>query len=183
MKRICILLAAVLLLCLATNAWAEDGVNVEVIRMDGVSVVVLTPEETMVRARSFAMMAAAPNGTEDAAFTLPQFLTIIEEEAFAGIAAEKVEVSENVVSIGVKAFADCPNLTEITIPANVLSVDDSALAGCSGVTVYGTAGTEAERFAKAAGFTFVDPNAEPETPSVPGDQERPPVELPFVPKK
>ena len=93
-------------------------------------------------------------------FILPQSLTVIEANAFEGITATRVEMSENVVSIGSCAFANCPNLREIHIPAGVTSVDDHALDGCGDVTVYGVTGTEAERFANAAGFSFVDPNAQ-----------------------
>ena len=40
-----------------------------------------------------------------------------------------------------------------------MQVDDLALEGCENVTVYGSAGSEAERFATAAGFEFADSNA------------------------
>ena len=181
MKKICILLAAVLLLCLGASAWAEGGVNVEVIKVDGVSVVVLTPETTMLRARSVAMNALAAAPEKEAVFVLPAFLTLIEESAFEGIAAESVEVTGNVAAIETRAFADCKSLREITIPATVLKIDDHAFDGCEGVTVYGRSGTEAERIANLYGFTFVDPNAEPETPATPVTPEQPPVVLPFLP--
>lgn len=161
MKKLSILLLAVLLLCLCASAWAEDGVNIEVIKMDGVSVVVLTPESTMRRARSLM----APSEKKDADFALPESLTLIEEEAFAGIAAASVEVSDNVVAIEARAFADCKNLREITIPATVQKIDDHAFDGCEGVTVYGAKGTAAEKIANLCGFTFVDPSAQAETPT------------------
>ena len=41
MKKVCVLLALVLLLSLSSSAWAEEDGWVEVIRMDGMSVVVL----------------------------------------------------------------------------------------------------------------------------------------------
>jgi hypothetical protein len=63
----------------------------------------------------------------------------------------------------------------------VLKIDDHAFDGCEGVTVYGRSGTEAERIANLYGFTFVDPNAEPETPATPVTPEQPPVVLPFLP--
>lgn len=59
-------------------------------------------------------------------FTLPAALTEIDEEAFAGIAAEYVQVTENVTSIGSRAFADCKNLKQIAIPAGVQSIADNA---------------------------------------------------------
>jgi len=92
-------------------------------------------------------------------FTVPAALTEIGEEAFAGIAAECVQISDNVVNIGSRAFADCASLQQIAIPASVQTIADDALAGAN-VTVYGQAGTEAERFAEANGFGFVDTNAQ-----------------------
>ena len=168
-----ILIGIVLFLCIISPALAEEGVNVEVIRMDGVSVVVLTPESTMERARGLLM--GAP--TEE--FTFPEQLTIIEEEAFEGIAAERVDITSNVVRIEARAFADCPALREIHIPATVLEIDSEALAGCQGVTVYGESGSAAERFADAAGFDFVDTSEEPE-PTHPTRTPGGPVKLPPV---
>ncbi len=171
MKKICILLA--LLLCLAVPALAEEGMNVEVIKMDGVSVIVFTPAETGRKARGIAVER------EPAGFALPEALTLIEKEAFVGIAAEKVEVSENVAAIEALAFAKCPNLKQIIIPASVKKIDDSALEGCENVTVYGVKGSEAERFAKENGFAFAE--IRDETPAdQPVTREAQPVQLPFV---
>lgn len=175
LKRFLILLVAALMLCAGFTARAEGGVKVEVIKRDGVSVVVLTPVETVQRAKAIAKSAGP-------ALVLPEALTLIEEEAFEGIAAERVEVSQNVVSIEERAFGDCKGLREIHIPATVVQIDDKALEGCEGVTVYGQKGSEAERFAKAAGFAFVDPDAETETERLdpPSVHEEVPVKLPAV---
>ena len=87
-------------------------------------------------------------------FTLPAGLVTIGEEAFAGIPVSRVEFTENVKTIGPRAFADCKNLREFVVPATVESIDDTALAGCTGVTIYGDIGSEAERFASDNGFMF-----------------------------
>ena len=179
MKKISILLVLVLLLCLAPAAHAEDGVQVEVLIADGMSVVMLTPEKTRLRANA-VFQSAAPNDGESLA--LPASLTLIEESAFEGIAAQRVEISENVVSIEKRAFANSKSLREIVIPATVLKVDDLALEGCENVTVYGEAGSEAERFAAAAGFDFVDSNAGEAPVDQPAGQMEAPVVLPFVKK-
>ena len=174
MKKVCMLLASALLFCLCFTAQAEEGVSVEVIKMDGISVVELIPEETTRRARGAA---------EKAGLVLPGALTIIEESAFEGVIAETVEVSENVVSIEARAFAGCKNLREIAIPATVLTIDETALAGCKNVIVYGAKDSAAEKFVQAvnaaepeAGFVFVDVNAEPAIVV-----KAAPVVLPFVP--
>ena len=65
-------------------------------------------------------------------FTLPAFLTAIEEEAFSGIAAEAV-----------------------LIPANVNSISGDPFRGSQVRYIYGTPGTAAETFAKANGYIFV----------------------------
>lgn len=176
MKKMCIVLA--LLLCLCVSAMAEGGVSMEVIKKDGVSVVMLIPEENVRRARSLAV-EKAPAG-----FVLPDFLTLIEESAFEGMAAETVEISGHVTAIEARAFADCKSLREITIPATVLKIDDSAFDGCEGVTVYGEKNSEAERIAKlyeSYGFTFEDVNVVQEQPETPAVRENPPVVMPFVP--
>ena len=157
------------------SAWAEGGENIEVIKMDGVSVVVLTPESTMSRARGIAADYDAA-GEKQAGFVLPKLLTLIEESAFEGISAEKVEVTGNVTAIEARAFADCKKLREIILPASVKKIDDTAFAGCENVTVYGEKGTEAERIAAQCGFTFVNASAQP-GPSG-GQPLPPPIVLP-----
>ena len=89
-------------------------------------------------------------------FTLPAALTTVEEEAFEGIAASVVDVPESCVSIGDRAFKDCPNLTQIHIPANcVLSAD--VFDGCTMVYVFGAAGSSAEAYCSThANCVFVE---------------------------
>ncbi len=172
MKKITILFLFALLLSLSVPASAEAGVNVEVMIADGVSVVVLTPEDALL---SETVSAA---GVDTDGFHMPQYLVRIEERAFEGIAAERVDISENVIEIQKYAFANCENLRTIFIPETVETIDDLALDGCGMVTVYGKTGTEAERFATAANLYFVDPDVNPVLPIVP--DEAPPVSLPLV---
>ena len=181
MKRKSAMIAAALMLCLALTCVAEECAEIEVIRIDGISVVVLTPESEIMYVQSPARGAVQEDGSVSG-LVLPKLLMAIGEEAFAGIGAETVEVTENVASIGYRAFADCKSLKKITIPATVQEIDDRALEGCRNVTVYGEKGSEAERFVKAAnaadpdaGFVFVPLTAEPVQP------EAKPVTLPFVP--
>ena len=181
MRRISILLATVLLLCISPAVQAANSVTIEVMTMDGISVVKLMPEETLFFDDEVVMRGMPDKSVSKERFALPAFLTLIDEGAFEGIAARRVDISENVVAIGRRAFADCKGLREIHIPAAVLKVDDLALEGCKGVTVYGKAGSEAERFAKAAGFDFVDPSGAVK-PEEPGGHMKPPVVLPFVKK-
>ena len=61
---------------------------------------------------------------------LPDSLTAIEAEAFAGTDSQAVFVPEGCVSIGERAFADCSQLYYIHIPAGVTDIADNAFEGC-----------------------------------------------------
>ncbi len=87
-------------------------------------------------------------------FTLPAALTTIGEEAFVGGAFTCVKLPDGAVSIGTRAFADCPNLAYIYIPASVTSIDTSAFGDMPSLTVIGTTGSTAQTFARDHGFRF-----------------------------
>lgn len=161
MKKVCILLALALLLGLSSSAWAEEDVWVEVIRIDGASVVVLDPETMMLREVDSLSLGTAGETTPGLA--LPKALTEIGERAFEAIAAEKVEVSENVETIGPYAFAHCMNLREITIPASVTEIAETAFDGCKDITIIGS-GDAAQAIAEYYNFTFVDLEKPQEAP-------------------
>ena len=165
MKKLCFLLILALLLSLGASAFADN--SVEILYMDGTPVAVESPALTAGETNAFH----APG----AGLTLPAALVAIEEEAFAGIDAGRVEITENVVSIGPRAFADCKNLTELVIPATVQTIDDTALDGSLNVTIYGESGSEAQRFADANSIPFV-----PSNEVSPIIIAQPPVTLPYV---
>ena len=164
MKKLCVLLVLALLLSLGASAFADN--SVEILYMDGTPVVVESPSLTAGETNAFHA---------DAGFALPAALVAIEEEAFAGIDAGRVEITENVISIGPRAFADCKNLTELVIPATVQRIADDALEGSTNVTIYGESGSEAQRFADANNLPFVPSNEV--TPII---IAQPPVTLPYV---
>ena len=166
MKKLCFLLILALLLTLSASAFAEGGV--EIVVMDGIPVVMETIGLTSGETNAFS---AGEN------FILPAALVTIEESAFEGIPASYIEITENVKSIGARAFADCKNLTGLVIPATVESIDDTALDGSVNATIYGEIGSEAQRFAEANGIDFV-----PTTSPSEGDEEgEDPVVMPYVP--
>ena len=165
MKKLCFLLILALLLSLGASAFADN--SVEILYMDGTPVAVESPSLTAGETNAFN----APG----VGLTLPAALVAIEEEAFAGIDAGRVEITENVVSIGPRAFADCKNLTELVIPATVQRIADDALDGSLNVTIYGEADSEAQRFADANSLPFVPSNEV--TPII---IAQPPVTLPYV---
>ena len=89
-------------------------------------------------------------------FVLPTDLTEIEEEAFEGIDAGFVYVPDNCEKIGAHAFRDS-NIRQIRIPADC-EIGDDILAGCEDVMVFGTAGSEAEQYARDHGNRFIEEN-------------------------
>lgn len=170
MKKLSFLLILALLLTLGASAFADNGV--EIIYMDGIPVVMES-----------IGLSLSDNETFDAqgeGFKLPTALVEIGEEAFAGIPASRVVITANVKTIGPRAFADCENLQELVIPKTVTSIDNTALEGCKGVTVYGEIGSEAERFSQDNdGIMFA---AWDETIAPPDlIPAQPPVVLPYVP--
>lgn len=84
-------------------------------------------------------------GTPD--FTLPSYLTAIEEEAFEGAAMAVVDVPANCVSIGNHAFRACTKLTQIRIPSGCAMGKD-VFDGCTLVYVYGAEGSPAETYCR-----------------------------------
>ena len=68
--------------------------------------------------------------------TLPGRLTQVGSEAFRGSAAEIVMIPEGCTEIGDYAFADMPNLKEITIPSSVSVIGENVFGGSGSFVVY-----------------------------------------------
>ena len=60
---------------------------------------------------------------------LPANLQEIDEEAFAGLNVQAVIIPDGCDTVGDRAFADCPNLLYIRIPAGVTSIAADAFEG------------------------------------------------------
>ena len=91
----------------------------------------------------------------DPDFILPAALTTIEDEAFTGGAFTYVKLPDKAVSIGWHAFADCPNLAFIYIPALTTQIDEEAFGTMQSLTILGKTGTTAETYAQNHHFTFI----------------------------
>jgi len=87
--------------------------------------------------------------------TLPSFLSTIEEEAFAGVSAEKIIIPASVDEIESKAFANCPNLEMIYFEGSPYSIANDILYGCENVTISVSQGSSAEKWATRRGYTVV----------------------------
>lgn len=98
--------------------------------------------------------------------------TLIPAQSFYGCGRlSDVTLPETVVEIGDYAFNGCASLDSITIPAAVTTIGEDAFDGCSWLTIYGSTGSEAERYADEHGIPFIDPDAAPEVPLIRGDAD------------
>ena len=88
-------------------------------------------------------------------FVLPAKLKTIEKEAFSGGAFTYVKLPDNAVSIGSRAFANCPNLAYVYIPQAIKTISADAFSGLSRLTILGTEGSYAETYAQQNGITFM----------------------------
>jgi hypothetical protein len=86
---------------------------------------------------------------------LPSGTKQIEEEAFAGGAFSYVRIQNNAITIGSRAFADCPNLSVVEIPASVRFIADDAFENDGDLIIGGIRGSVAESYANRKGYSFV----------------------------
>ena len=90
---------------------------------------------------------------------IPQSVTSIGTYAFAMCQSlTDVVLPEGITSIGEGAFYNCTSLKHVTIPSSVTSIGNGAFTSDNGnlsITVYGTAGSYAETWAKNNGYTFI----------------------------
>lgn len=84
--------------------------------------------------------ACAAEGT----LTLPRSLSAVENEAFmSDDSISSVVIPAGATRIGARAFADCENLTEITIPYTVKQIADDAFSGSGKVVIKAIEGSYA----------------------------------------
>ena len=93
---------------------------------------------------------------ESKVLVLPEDLTVIDDEAFQGVAASRVDMQYDVTRIGARAFAGCGRLSSIRICSAVESIDDTAFAGCrSDLLIEAPPGSEGARFAQRHGYPLL----------------------------
>ena len=67
---------------------------------------------------------------------LPAALSEVDEEAFAGISAQKVVIPDTVTSVGSRAFADCSNLLLVELPSDCSGFAPDAFQGSGPIMTY-----------------------------------------------
>ena len=101
--------------------------------------------------------------------TVPDTVTNITSYAFEDNAAvTAVTIPESVQSFDYYVFENCTALEKVVIPRSVTKFGYADFENCEKVTVYGYAGSEAEKFAKSNNVPFVALDGEaPETTTTP----------------
>ena len=88
---------------------------------------------------------------------IPFGVTNIGEMAFDNCRGlTSIKIPSGVTSIGTATFYDCSNLKSIEIPSGVTSIGEMAFEASGLKTIYGYAGSYAETYAIANGYTFED---------------------------
>ena len=95
-----------------------------------------------------------------ALLTIPEALdghpvVAIGERAFEGANVTAVVLPGTLVEIGWFAFYNCHGLLNVTIPPSVTSIGYAVFDGCGALTVYGSANSYAERYARSYGLSFI----------------------------
>lgn len=86
---------------------------------------------------------------------IPKGITIIGDRAFAqSNTLKSVNIPEGVTKIGTNAFTACP-LERIYIPSSVTSIGQYVFVYCDKLTIYGIAGSYAQKYANSNGIKFV----------------------------
>ncbi len=92
---------------------------------------------------------SAGEGAQLKRLTLPEDLTVIEEEAFMGdLSFDEVFVPDGCTSIASRAFADCTFMDTIYIPESVTFIAEDAFEGINSLRIYCRAGSYAEAYAE-----------------------------------
>ncbi|MBQ7825584.1 MAG: leucine-rich repeat protein, partial [Clostridia bacterium] len=86
---------------------------------------------------------------------LPGDLTVLGEEAFAGMAAAEILLPEGMSVIGPRAFANCADLVLITIPDSVTLIADDAFEGSANVTILCADGSYAAEYADQMQIAYI----------------------------
>ena len=73
------------------------------------------------------------------------------------LTANEFIIPNDVGIIGKYAFINCPEMTSLSIPPSVEMISESARDECPNLTtIYGVAGSQAEKYANKYGYTFIE---------------------------
>ena len=96
---------------------------------------------------------------------LPSTVKIIGEGGFRGSKIKKIELNDGLIRIDYEAFLNCEELKSVYIPESVNVIENYAFGYVFGdngfeksddFTIYGEAGSAAQKYAEDNGFTFIE---------------------------
>jgi hypothetical protein len=98
--------------------------------------------------------------------SIPKSISNITTSMFSGCMALKgLVLPESVMSVGKQAFKGCSALASVTIPSSVTEIGSDAFSDCKQLTIYGTAGSKAQDYAKQYKIAFKDLEKTPARPT------------------
>ena len=133
-----------------TLVWVSDDPEVASVDADGV-VTLIRPGIATITATAESMEYADSVNIEclgGHVVKLPDAVTTVSEESFAGSGCEIVEFGPNVESISDRAFADCPQLYKIIVHGTDTCIGPDAFEGCGKLSVYAPEGSSAQNWAE-----------------------------------
>ena len=86
---------------------------------------------------------------------LPASTKEIGEEAFAGVAAQRIDLPVGIESIGSRAFADSDSLCFVVIPEANVQISSDAFENSNYVRIVAPVNGTVEEYANSAGITFL----------------------------
>ncbi|MBQ9196047.1 MAG: leucine-rich repeat protein [Clostridia bacterium] len=132
------------------STWTINSLNA------GRYTVTVTPEGQGYEAVTFTESFRI-TGSDEQVLSLSEGMREIGDEAFMDTAVTRVVVPAGMSRIGVRAFADCPNLEEVEFASDDVQIDDTAIP--QDVIIVCHAGSQVEAWALSHGYTVeaIDP--------------------------
>lgn len=87
---------------------------------------------------------------------IPESVTVIEQSVFRDCYKLKsISLPPQLTTISGSLFYGCGALEAVKIPDSVTNIEEDAFEGCKNLTIYGAAGSYAERYAKDNNIPFI----------------------------
>lgn len=87
---------------------------------------------------------------------IPESVTVIEQSVFRDCYKLKsISLPPQLTTISGSLFYGCGALEEVKIPDSVTNIEKDAFEGCKNLTIYGSAGSYAEQYAKDNDIPFI----------------------------
>ena len=95
-----------------------------------------TAEELAIAAANYVPPIEVPDPADMTTLTLPAGLVTLESAALEGVAAQRIVLPAGLRRIESRAFAACPNLVYINLPAEIETIAADAFADCAAERIF-----------------------------------------------